>query len=823
MSKRIILTIIINLISFSNSQYFDKVSSKSKLEKNNVLNKGLWMKEKVEKSNYGDFIFRADSTDVDNLLQNNFDAFSENYMDTVPIFSSYVERNKRSAIHKQNERYRKSVKKCKDNGNCSKKDDTPPFKSKFISRLKPASVFNDYPYEVAMLLATTNKREINNNTKGHNEEDFKNLDKFVEENVLNRKLDRNISPLDKIERDEYNKSVANPKRMARPGLESEAMNKLELVEIINNTQHIDGNKIHRNVFDKEDRMWQSAPIENVAYNVIPRPESTVKNKPVTEKGLVKVLALLTKTFRKVMKQHNEIQEIDNKLHSLNEDFMKNVANLDSKFQDFDSKYAHLLKIDEESKILNEKFTRKNEDFKLKEIEMSNNMIEFENQQKKFLAQQRQFYTIQKLMLEQNEKINLKQNLIAKTQSEISRRQNNFARVLKKAKQLYIENKMQKKSKLQSILMKPKNTTKTKAEDSEKNIFTTSTPVTTESVKINLFSIPKIGPLLNQDKLIINEKDDQPIDDLVYKYYFNNTFIDNLMKSKVLTAIMNNEGKDTRNAKSKRNKLINLDSTILLPVENSKDMSVTRNLQRERRWIRHTKKGTNKFHGKEVVRDKKKENVESVKVKESKDKNDPFLTMATHFCVEVGQNLNTQMLNWCIEKSLRRLKSIDMQALVKPTASSQVESITEKLPQRVISSLPNPTKLFPIEVSTLATEQISTTYFPSGPGGLKEMGNVLITEKGDTEKPRLFFPDNEELESNVKQFELNPDPEGTVYFDGSLHTSDIVLSESDALSDVMPGLDSNSHVDVDPMALDLQAKRRAFVRRLNEKILKNIRS
>lgn len=40
----------------------------------------------------------------------------------------------------------------------------------------------------------------------------------------------------------------------------------------------------------------------------------------------------------------------------------------------------------------------------------------------------------------------------------------------------------------------------------------------------------------------------------------------------------------------------------------------------------------------------------------------------------------------------------------------------------------------------------------------------------------------------------------------------VDSESQGIDDIMPGLDSNSRVDIDPLAFDLQAQRRAFVRR-----------
>ncbi|PZC70833.1 hypothetical protein B5X24_HaOG214810, partial [Helicoverpa armigera] len=69
--------------------------------------------------------------------------------------------------------------------------------------------------------------------------------------------------------------------------------------------------------------------------------------------------------------------------------------------------------------------------------------------------------------------------------------------------------------------------------------------------------------------------------------------------------------------------------------------------------------------------------------------------------------------------------------------------------------------------------------------------------------------------------IKPDNEGNVYYEGSVHASEIVDSESQGMDDIMPGLESNSKVEMDPLAFDIQAQRRAFVRKLNEKIKKSL--
>lgn len=479
----------------------------------------------------------------------------------------------------------------------------------------------------------------------------------------------------KGDNDTTSKNTSSPKRSMKYDFETEIIKKFEFTEDLNKTEdnnEFNDSKVNdRNIFDKENTVWhQNAPIPDVnVYKVVPK-EPVPKSKPVTERGLIKVISMLTKTFKKIMKQHNEIKDIHNRISDVNEEFVKNAATITSKFQDFDLKYLYLLKFHEKLKAFDAKLTAKQEYFKTKEREMASNFKEFENQQKKFLQQQRQFYNIQKLMLAQNEKINLKQNLIAKTQSEISHRQNNFARILKKAKQLYSDSKNPTITKLSSSLAKLNHNIKNQPKETYSS---TATP-TTESVKINLFSIPTSNKIENQDDLIIKEKDEQTIDDLVYKYYFNNTFIDNLMKNNVLNNFMatsDNSG-HSRNVKNKRNEL---ETTILLPVYESNDSEGFVSKNRERRWINHHSRHKNRRRdrgksglatiinatdAKLINKNKNNVPIENNEYpkeapKEIKINNDPFLTMATSFCIEIRQNLNSQMLRWCIEKALRRLQ------------------------------------------------------------------------------------------------------------------------------------------------------------------------
>lgn len=461
--------------------------------------------------------------------------------------------------------------------------------------------------------------------------------------------------------------------------------------------------VDRDIFDKDDKGWrQNAPLPNSPLPNFNRAKSKEEDskvvRPVTERGLVKVLSMLTKTFKKIMKQHSDIKDIHKKLSHVNENFLKNIDVMTKKFKDFDNKYANLAKLADRMRNLETKLSAKEQHYKAKERELSKNLVDFEIQQKKFLQQQRQFYNIQKLMLAQNERINSKQNTIAKTQSEISHRQNNFARILKKAKQIYVDNKYASHnakaaySKTFSNEMIERNC----STEPDAVIYTTTiTPKSTESIKINLFSIPSLAKLKNQDQLLLDEKDEQPVDELVYKYYFNNTFIDNLMKHFLSNFLSSPDGTDiSRNIKAKRDdiktRLKEISTTILLPVNKSQNEElVGKTLHRERRWISHhsRRKWRKKNRGKEATQimntdDEKTPNNKKnaidleIPAKEIKPqekplegkelvqlhKNDVFMTMAKNFCNGIGQNQNGQILDWCVEKALRKLQNIGMYCL-----------------------------------------------------------------------------------------------------------------------------------------------------------------
>lgn len=94
--------ISIYLIGLTAASYIgDEAFMKPKLEKNNVLNKGVWIKrmgdDQPSKTLTGDFIFRSSSLDADSLLHNNFDPFSDNFARDSVMVPNYVERSKRSA------------------------------------------------------------------------------------------------------------------------------------------------------------------------------------------------------------------------------------------------------------------------------------------------------------------------------------------------------------------------------------------------------------------------------------------------------------------------------------------------------------------------------------------------------------------------------------------------------------------------------------------------------------------------------------------------------------------------------------------------------
>lgn len=564
-----------------------------------------------------------------------------------------------------------NVNKCKNKSQCINTDEREEsiVKSKFLSTLKPSSFLIEYPYAVAALI-NDEKKNINKKDKEITK-DIRNIGKIT--NPLQTKLTEtyqnnfigpdndasksiiDISTTPSFIKRDINNTVVIPRR--KHNYKYELIKDSEYQEI-NNTD-VSKKDLFRSVFDKEDIAWQnSAPISNTnVYKVIPKSQENVKNKPITERGIIKVLSILTKTFKKIMKQHNDIKRIHKRLNNLNDNFVKNVEEVTNKFEDFNSKYSQIMKVDQELKQVLAILKDKEHSFLVKEKEMTKNLIEFENQQKKFLAQQKQFYNIQNLMLAQNEKINLKQNIIAKTQSEISHRQNNFARILKKAKQIYIDTK-NSPNKLNSSITKTKiGLVKGKIEPKDATIVPT-----TESVKINLFAIPTTSGIKNQDQILMKEKDEHSIDDLILKYYFNNTFLDAIMKSKILSAFLNEE--NPKNTKKIKRNQIKLNSTILLPV--NKPRKDIENKMRQRRWIKRTKKNIHKNvkNTTSISKTNIKENIVETgntapinKIISKTEKGDPFMTMALSFCKEIGQDNSVQSINWCVEKTLRRLQVI----------------------------------------------------------------------------------------------------------------------------------------------------------------------
>ncbi|XP_045770188.1 metacaspase-2-like [Maniola jurtina] len=817
---------IINLLSLISAAYLEAESNyvKPKLERNNIVNKGLWIRNNRDRKYANDFIFRANSLDEDNVLQNNFDAFRQNIANSA-FSSGYnnMERGKRSPKDKSKLISANKV-KCINKYDCPNVEDKSLRESKIISTLKPASILNDYPYEIAVLL---NNKKHPQAERDISEEDVdiynkdgiegkKNYKKvIIQHNIKkdnsstikdNNNLTNIIFPTGKSNKSHANKSSTIPKRsISQREYESELIKKIEFIEDDNST---DINKIDRNILDKEEMAWHNAPTPNInVYKILPKKIENVRNKPINERGLLKVLSMLTRTFKKIMKQHQDIKRIHNNLYDLNDEFTKNAELLTSKFEDFNSKYLFMVNLNEELKIMEAKFKGQEQRFNNREKDLVKNLREFEDQQKQFLAQQRQFYKVQKLMLAQNEKINLKQNLITKTQNEISHRQNNFARILKKAKQIYIDSRKLIPTKLNTATAKPKVKPAAEKVEPVRIVYTTSSTTTTtlpppipttETVKINLFSVPALTRLENQDQMILDEKDYQPVDELIYKYYFNNTFIDDLMKNKILATFLA-DSEDTENsiAKNKRTKISKHKSTLLLPV----NKTIESKKQRNRRWIKYSKKN-NHIKGTTTpviineVPDIKENivNTGDLKIDLTK-KVDAFTTMALNFCKEIGQNVNLQVLNWCVEKALRRLKIIDLK--ISPLLATSPFTLSATIPQ--ISQK---------EEKILLTES-SPTLEPQ----TQDVQNIGTTEDINTV---MFFPDNDELENKLKEYELKPDTEGTVYYDGSLHASDLARigdADSGGFSDIMPGQDSNSRVQVDPMAFDLQAQRRTSVKKV----------
>ncbi|XP_053621961.1 uncharacterized protein LOC128681798 isoform X2 [Plodia interpunctella] len=824
------------------------VKSEYVRHRDNILNKGVWIKadnDKVfEKSGFSDFIFKPASVNVDDLFEDDFYSFHGGRQQDNPFSTNYLDRTKRSPDLFE-DGFRESLSGC--NGkDCDPKhspNNKPIIKSKFTPTHRNSESF--YPYDVAVLLS-----KAKNNNKIMLEEVFDKsteLNGIDETEYISNETNHSNRTFDFIMANEIlddnanNNSSVPPKRSMNKNYESELIKKIEIVEGFNDSQKYD-----RNIFDDKIRSWPvSVPGPDVnVYKVIPKSE---EHTIVSEKSLLKLLSILTKTFKKIMKQHLEIKRIHSEMFAGKEDIDKSVTLLITKFNDFETRYTDLKDYHEKIQEIQKKLESKEEYFKNKETEMSNNLADFENQQKKFLTQQRQFYNIQKLMLAQNEKINAKQSMIAKTQNEISRRQNNFARILKKAKQLFTDKKPSKPKSQDKI------TNTSEADVSVVAQTTTAKPDLTESVKIDLFSIPSMDSirLLNQDQMILKEKDEHPVDDLVYKYYFNNTFIDNLMKNQIMSGTLHGNRFMTRNAKAKRNGGKKIKSTVLIPIDNNAlDTKVAETNgnknSRAKRWIRHHSKGKSRRRHRKMtteyeMKDEKKshpnanlieystEKIKATttvipnknvpekaaqaniiktfktldKLAESVERHlNPFTTMAANFCNQIGQNGNPQMLSWCIEKVLRKLQNIEnipVAATIQrspstsvPTSKDHQQTIQQTVTTPVTNIPKHQQPTTPTTITNKPTDatqtpiaaNLGTVYFfspvtlsPSTPSQMVTQVNTEVPKTTATSETTsttsAFFPDNDELESNLKQFELTTDDEGTVFYDGSLHASDVL--------------------------------------------------
>lgn len=580
-------------------------------------------------------------------------------------------------------------------------------KPEVTAKLKPTPVFNEYPYEIAVLL----NDDLNEIVKAENNNLKRNDVEFKVVPLTDGKdyVDIYVTPTDRIV--DINEIYAKIKEAANhtintidysrkpSGYDAEIMKNIILTDNVNDTN--DSGKLNRNVimgiFNKKHQPWpHKAPKVDEKNGEVftPKGRNRIVSKTINEEGLIKVLSMLTKTFKKVMKQHEDIKTIHGKFHAVTNDFTKHIDNMTKKFEEFEEKYKLLIelndKIDTKEIILQDRYKQIEEQQK----ELANNLAEFAEKQKKFMLQQKQFYDIQKTILAQNENINQKQTLLAKSQNTVSHKQNEFARIIQKVKKLYNARKSAKLSPNINVKSQQKTIEMTTTVKPEKLTIVE----TTEPVKINLFSIPVKEKLKNQDEHILNEKDEQSIDDIVYKFYFNNTFIDNLLKTGVLASFVNEPNPVGQKGQKKRSKeeiekLV--EKTILLPVTPLVETEAP--LKRQRRWVKPTDNKNRRFHVKPPqanrfkfyddndVQQKKKshkaahnklkkaETVTEKKVleevitekekngKENKpyldDANDPYRLMAMNFCNQIKQNTNNQVLNWCIEKALRKLQAI----------------------------------------------------------------------------------------------------------------------------------------------------------------------
>ncbi|XP_063545419.1 uncharacterized protein LOC134753474 [Cydia strobilella] len=740
------------------------------------INKGIWLRHRQRadgRENWGHF-FRSNS--------------NENEPD-APFVGALSLRDKRSVLNEGGKRHI-------NNG-----------KGLIKEKNSITSLFNDFPLSAAMLLENSNNKnlEYNGYTKSATKTapDVENITNAIQENHTSE--DDHFNYLNDI----LNITEVNATAKRSMKYDDLVVDRIDLIDMFNKSNDLDKTP---NV--SREKLWQNAPVSDKnAYEMLTQEPTTesATPKPISEKGLVKVLSMLTRTFKKIMKQHNAIKVIHNQMNNVNKEFEEKIEVNTKKLNDFDVKYLTVLKLIEKLNNFHDCLKNKEQMFRKKEEIISKNMLDFESQQSKFLSQQQQFYNIQKMMLLQNEKINEKQNSIAKIQNEISHRQNHFANILKKAKQSVQNNKYLK---VNADLIGPKkhtekNTTKMNYVQQQ---LTTERTTSIEPIKINLLSMPSNNVIENQDQMILREKDDKSVDDLIYKYYFNNTFIDTIIKNKILGGIhMGDKTSIARSAKlsAKRNqkKPVKNDTkpktTFLFPVDKI-------SFKRERRWINHhsTRKHRKRHHSKghplikdnQIKRETVNSTTEAPKVVKQLDltAKDPFLMMATSFCKEIGQNSTKQILEWCVEKAIRRLRTLDKNMMAP--------NIVPMLPEQQ-----QPSEKIVVKPTTPTT---TTTHATEAPVSITTTPPALFVK--DTQKlankielsGNQFFPDNQELEQNLKAFDLTPDTAGNVYFDGSLHASDILGDkQSEGLSDVLPGYDSNSKIELDPRFIRMQLKKK----------------
>lgn len=592
--------------------------------------------------------------------------------------------------------------------------------SELITKLKPTSVFNDYPFEVAVVVQNNKTNKITNFTNiAHNISKFKG-DKY--EDMLKVKplpLRANSGNLIYEEFKKYNKTNLNneivndkdvlsdntieKKRSMNDKLpEHDIVKKIVFNEPINKTT--ENSKISRNIFDKDLPAWQQNTLldmipENKYFQenhliVMPKSEELkTAQKSISESGLVKVLEMLTKAFRKIMKQHEFIDRAYSNIKTIHEEFKKVHSEVNKKLNDFNLKSNILMQYQEKLRLMEENFYKKEQSFIKKQKQFSDNLTELEKQQSKFQSQQHQFYNIQKLMLAQNEKVANSQHSIAKTQYEISLRQSNISDVLNKIKYFDTKHKTVTNYMVKVTTAEPeimKTTKKPTTTTTKPTTTTTPLPVTTvtNSMKIDLLSFPKQINVESNDKNLLNEKDFNAIDYIVYKYYFNNTYIDNLIKSRILNGFAFNNFDSKRNAKIKRfdtnnNKVFK--STLLLPVNISEnhtnEIKINKILTRNRRWVNyHPKRKYKRKSRRDVINPLKKvedkKNITEIKnnniienldydtnqfiekeniVDDQMEKADPFSKMAKNFCKEIGQDNNEKSFSWCIQKTMRKLR------------------------------------------------------------------------------------------------------------------------------------------------------------------------